>query len=190
MSWKKKLAAGASLAALGTVTIHLINKFIFLSATVGDLLGNPPGTWYDWKFGKVYYTKQGDGAPLLLIHDLSVCSSGYEWKKAAPLLAKTNTVYVIDLPGCGRSEKPNLTYGELLEIYGTPKEIADSYIESLDPEEYAEDIRRIKRKKWMFGIVFFSVIAFAIVYLLHLTIVGWQTRPVSYTETIEIIEEE
>ncbi len=86
-------------------------------------------------------------------------------------------------------EKPNLTYGELLEIYGTPKEIADSYIESLDPEEYAEDIRRIKRKKWMFGIVFFSVIAFAIVYLLHLTIVGWQTRPVSYTETIEIIEE-
>lgn len=87
-------------------------------------------------------------------------------------------------------EKPNLTYGELLEIYGTPKEIADSYIESLDPEEYAEDIRRIKRKKWMFGIVFFSVIAFAIVYLLHLTIVGWQTRPVSYTETIEIIEEE
>ena len=37
-------------------------------------------------------------------------------------------------------EKPNLTYGELLEIYGTPKEIADSYIESLDPEEYAEDI--------------------------------------------------
>ena len=87
-------------------------------------------------------------------------------------------------------ENPNLTYGELLEIYGTPKEIADSYIESLDPEEYAEDIRRIKRKKWMFGIVFFSVIAFAIVYLLHLTIVGWQTRPVSYTETIEIIEEE
>lgn len=87
-------------------------------------------------------------------------------------------------------EKPNLTYEELLEIYGTPKEIADSYIESLDPEEYAEDIRRIKRKKWMFGIVFFSVIAFAIVYLLHLTIVGWQTRPVSYTETIEIIEEE
>lgn len=87
-------------------------------------------------------------------------------------------------------EKPNLTYEELLEIYGTPKEIADSYIESLDPEEYAEDIRRIKRKKWMFGIVFFSVITFAIVYLLHLTIVGWQTRPVSYTETIEIIEEE
>ena len=37
-------------------------------------------------------------------------------------------------------EKPNLTYGELLEIYGTPKEIADSYIESLDPEEYAEDL--------------------------------------------------
>ena len=86
-------------------------------------------------------------------------------------------------------EKPNLTYGELLEIYGTPKEIADSYIESLDPEEYAEDIRRIKRKKWMFGIVFFSVIAFAIVYLLHITIVGCQTRPVSYTDTIEIIEE-
>lgn len=110
MSWKKKLAAGASLAALGTVTIHLINKFIFLSATVGDLLGNPPGTWYDWKFGKVYYTKQGNGAPLLLIHDLSVCSSGYEWNKIVKELSKTNTVYVIDLPGCGRSDKLNITY--------------------------------------------------------------------------------
>ena len=28
--------------------------------------------------------------------------------------------------------------------------------ESLDPEEYAEDIRRIKRKKWMLELYFFS----------------------------------
>ena len=77
------------------------------------------------------------------------------------------------------------------ELYAAYKErLLYFAMRFLKSKEYAEDIRRIKRKKWMFGIVFFSVIAFAIVYLLHLTIVGWQTRPVSYTETIEIIEEE
>ena len=70
MSWKKKLIAGSSLATLSTVTIHLINKIIFLSATVDNLLSNPSGTYYEWNFGKVYYTKQGNGSPLLLVHDL------------------------------------------------------------------------------------------------------------------------
>ena len=48
---------------------------------------------------------------------------------------------------------------------------------------------RTKRNKWLVGILLSLVVAFAVTYLLHLTIVGWQTRPVSYTETIEIIEE-
>ena len=116
MSWKKKLVAGTSLAVLSTVTIHLINKFIFLSATVDDLLNNPPGSFYEWKFGRIYYTKKGEGTPLLLIHDLSVYSSGYEWNKIAKDLSKNYTVYTIDLLGFGRSEKPNLTYTNYLYV--------------------------------------------------------------------------
>lgn len=116
MSWKKKLVAGTSLAVLSTVTVHLINKFIFLSATVDDLLNNPPGSFYEWKFGRIYYTKKGEGTPLLLIHDLSVYSSGYEWNKIAKDLSKNYTVYTIDLPGCGRSDKPNITYTNYLFV--------------------------------------------------------------------------
>lgn len=116
MSWKKKLIAGSSLATLSTVTIHLINKIIFLSATVDNLLSNPSGTYYEWNFGKVYYTKQGNGSPLLLVHDLSAYSSGYEWNKISKKLAETYAVYTIDLPGCGRSDKPNITYTNYLFV--------------------------------------------------------------------------
>lgn len=116
MSWKKKLIAGSSLAVLSTVTIHLINKFIFLSATSNNLLSEPTGNYYEWRFGKIYYTKKGNGSPLLLIHDLSIYSSGYEWNRISDKLADHYTVYTIDLPGCGRSDKPNITYTNYLFV--------------------------------------------------------------------------
>ena len=50
------------------------------------------------------------GTPVLLIHDLSPLSSSYEWCRYAKKLEKQHTVYTIDLLGCGRSEKPYLTY--------------------------------------------------------------------------------
>lgn len=48
--------------------------------------------------------------PLLLIHDLDPSSSAYEWNQLEQQLAKDFTVYSIDLPGCGRSDKPNMIY--------------------------------------------------------------------------------
>lgn len=60
--------------------------------------------------------KEGSGKPILLIHDLSPASSGYEWKEFARRLAKDRTVYTIDLLGFGRSEKPNLTYTNYLYV--------------------------------------------------------------------------
>lgn len=116
MSWKKKLAAVTSLASATVLSIHIINKFIYFSATLDDLLSNPSGSYYEWKFGKIYYTKHGQGKPMLLIHNLTTYSSGYEWHKIVDTLAKTRTVYCIDLLGCGRSDKPNLTYTNYLYV--------------------------------------------------------------------------
>lgn len=130
MSWKRKLAAGTSLAALSAVTLHMINKFIYFSATIDNLLSNPSGTYYDWKFGKVYYTKHGNGKPLLLIHDLTTHSSAYEWNKISKELAKNYTVYSLDLPGCGRSEKSNITYTNYLFV-----QLVDDFIKHVIGEK-------------------------------------------------------
>lgn len=116
MSWKKALTITTILAGATSVGIHLINKAIHISATMDHLLKPASETYYDWKFGKIYYTKQGQGTPLLLIHDLNTSSSEYEWKKIVSMLSEYRTVYTLDLLGCGRSEKPNLTYTNYLYV--------------------------------------------------------------------------
>lgn len=116
MNWKKKLAAGTALTALTAGTIYVINKSINFIATRNNYLEQTPGNYYEWRFGKIYYTKKGSGSPILLIHDLKPGASSYEWNKVENTLAKTNTVYSIDLLGCGRSDKPNLTYTSYLYV--------------------------------------------------------------------------
>ena len=58
--------------------------------------------------------KFGSGKPLLLIHDLDPSSSAYEWNQLEQQLAKDFTVYSIDLPGCGRSDKSEHDLHQLL----------------------------------------------------------------------------
>lgn len=116
MNWKKKLATYTSLAALATLIIHIINKLVYFMATIENLLGKKEGLYYDWKFGKIFYTKNGSGKPILLIHDLDACSSEYEWNKIISTLSKTNTVYTLDLLGCGKSDKPHFTYTNFLYV--------------------------------------------------------------------------
>lgn len=110
MSWKKTLTISTLLAGATAVGIHLLNKAIHVSATIEHMLNPVSETYYNWKFGKIYYEKVGSGKPILLIHDLNTFSSSYEWELIAEYLSKKRTVYTLDLLGCGRSEKPNLTY--------------------------------------------------------------------------------
>src|SRR5699024_2271650 len=72
--------------------------------------------YYKWRFGEVYYTKKGKGSPVLLIHDILPGGSGYEWNKVEESLALEHTVYTIDLLGCGRSEKPGITYTNFVYV--------------------------------------------------------------------------
>ncbi len=98
---------------MGTATVataHLVNKFIFSSATSKKLTDIDKRLTYNWKFGNISYTVKGEGLPLLLIHDLQSTSSSYEWKNIVNNLSKKRTVYTLDLLGCGYSDKPNITY--------------------------------------------------------------------------------
>lgn len=112
----KKISIIAGVIALLLIVVHLINKIAFLTTTLKELLYREQGNFYNWRFGKVFYTKKGNGTPILLIHDLSAMSSHYEWKELSNELAKTHTVYTIDLLGCGRSDKPKMTYTNYLYV--------------------------------------------------------------------------
>lgn len=113
---KKKIKNFILFSSLTLVSIHFLNKFLTFISTVKELLKTDNGYFYEWRFGKVYYTKQGTGTPLLLIHDLTTGSSSYEWNELISRLSKNHTVYAIDLLGCGRSDKPNLTYTNFLYV--------------------------------------------------------------------------
>ena len=113
---KKNVKNFLILTACAAGTIHLINRFIDATAEMKNILKAENGDYYDWKNGKIYYTKGGHGSPVLLIHDLDPISSSYEWCRLRKKLEKTHTVYAIDLLGCGRSDKPALTYTNYLYV--------------------------------------------------------------------------
>lgn len=113
---KKNIRNLFILTTLTTASIYAINKFINISSTVKNLLKTDHGHFYDWKYGKIFYSKSGKGSPVLLIHDLTPASSSMEWERIYKSLSKKHTVYTIDLIGCGRSSKPNLTYTNYLYV--------------------------------------------------------------------------
>ena len=71
---------------------------------------------YSSRFGDIFYTKKGHGTPLLLIHDLKCAASAAEWDSIIDSLAENHTVYALDLLGCGRSEKPKMTYTNYIYV--------------------------------------------------------------------------
>ncbi len=116
MRTRNKLLTLLILSSSATAAIAVINKCIQLSATSKNLLAENKPLCYKWRLGNVHYTKAGNGQPLLLIHDLNAASSGFEWSQIAEDMQKDYTVYTIDLLGCGRSEKINMTYTNYLYV--------------------------------------------------------------------------
>jgi pimeloyl-ACP methyl ester carboxylesterase len=51
----------------------------------------------------LHYEKYGEGKPLILVHGFA--GSTYTWREVIPLLAQHFTVYAVDLPGFGLSDK-------------------------------------------------------------------------------------
>lgn len=108
MNWKKTLLFISTAIGTTTLAFHVINKFIF--NTSDEHSEEDSSNYYNWKFGNIYYQKTGSSSPLLLIHDLNHYSSSMEWDKVIDTLSREHTVYTIDLLGCGKSDKPAITY--------------------------------------------------------------------------------
>lgn len=111
-----KLFQIAVLSSITAGTIYAINRSINLLANAKCELTNSNAAKYSWRFGDVFYTKQGSGKPVLLVHELSCGGSELEWTRIVNEYSKTNTVYAIDLLGCGRSDKPAFTYTNFLYV--------------------------------------------------------------------------
>ncbi len=56
----------------------------------------------------IHYREAGAGPPLLLVHGLMTTS--YSWRYVVDDLARSFRVIALDLPGCGRSDKPRVVY--------------------------------------------------------------------------------
>lgn len=113
--YKKLVNAGIISSAILFTTWGL-NKLIFLSAEMKEMLFCENRYQYSWRFGNVFYTKKGSGTPVLLIHELKSTASASEWNSVINTLAKDHTVYAIDLIGCGRSEKSKMTYTNYIYV--------------------------------------------------------------------------
>lgn len=113
---KNHLTTFVVLLASATAIIHITNKIIAASASLKEMLDTNRRNYYKWRFGEIFYTKKGSGSPVLLIHDMLPGASGYEWNRIEEELAMEHTVYTIDLLGCGRSEKPGMTYTNFVYV--------------------------------------------------------------------------
>lgn len=129
---KKNVKHFIFLTASALAGLHIVNRMLNRTACMKNLLNYNIGEYYDWKHGKIYYTKSGSGSPILLIHDLHPASSSYEWHKMMKKLEKRHTVYTIDLLGCGRSDKPALTYTNYLYVQLITNFIQDMIGEKTD----------------------------------------------------------
>lgn len=112
----KKKTLFKIIAACGIIAggMYLLNKKIIEKAAGLNLLAEYDDQYYNWKFGKIKYTTEGSGAPLLLIHSCTPEASSHEWKRIRERLIENFKVYTMDLIGCGLSDKPKISYSNFL----------------------------------------------------------------------------
>lgn len=106
----KKLTTSIFLLGSSVSAMHIINRIHSSLCTSKNLLTNSENHYYNWRFGKIRYQKKGSGSPLLLVHDLTIGSSNYEYHKIINNLTEQHEIFSIDLLGYGLSDKPSITY--------------------------------------------------------------------------------
>lgn len=127
----KKSKSILKISVVSLAALHGINSFID-SMSTAETNCKSNGNYYHWKHGSIYYRKTGCGKPLLLIHDLTVFSSGYEWSQIINKLSEDHTVYTLDLIGCGKSDKPEITYTNYFYVQMVNDFVSNVIEESVD----------------------------------------------------------
>lgn len=125
-----KITKGLLLLGTTALTLQKYNDYITEDSSKNNLLKDDNGFYYNWNFGKIYYTINGSGKPLLLIHDIQPTASSFEWERSIHRLSKSYKVFTIDLPGCGRSEKPEVVYTTYMYV-----QILTSFIKDVIKEK-------------------------------------------------------
>lgn len=113
---KKQINKAIILGGLVTASLHCLNQLFTSIGTSRKIIETKNDLFYDWRFGKIRYTKQGNGTPVLLIHNETPGSSSYEYNRLIQLLENKYEVYSIDLLGYGLSEKTDITYTNFLYV--------------------------------------------------------------------------
>lgn len=107
----KRIFAGiAGALGFGAAAMEACNRLIDRKALGKNVLSDDEGSYFPGKYGAMYYRVTGSGSPVLLIHNADAAASGADWDQLVSKLSGKHTVYVPDLPGCGRSDKPSAAY--------------------------------------------------------------------------------
>ena len=110
--WRKLLLSGG--AILGAAAAY--NAFARKGVdNLTNLIGGEEGG-FEWRDRRIAFTKRGHGPAVLLVHGIHAAAWSYEWRNNVDALARTNTVYTIDLLGFGMSERPAIRYSARLYI--------------------------------------------------------------------------
>jgi len=106
----KQLWRGALVSGLAFAIPAAINAAIARGRR--ELLNALPGDSgdYAWPMGHIYYQERGEGRPLVLIHGIGAGESSYEWRHNFEALSEQFHVYALDLPGFGKSARPDINY--------------------------------------------------------------------------------
>ena len=97
-------------ASAGAAAVAAANNAVFASAdALGNTLGGDARFW-PGPYGDLFYTKQGQGKPVVLLHGIYAGASGYEWRKNFDALSEHEMVYAPDWLGYGLSDKPRIKY--------------------------------------------------------------------------------
>lgn len=104
---KHPLLKAAGLA-LGCMAVY--NTLEYKKATSGNNNHREDCRMYSGRFCDIYYKHYGSGSPVILLHSLDPSANMSEWLPVATKLADSHSVYVIDLPGCGFSDKNIVDY--------------------------------------------------------------------------------
>ena len=106
MNWRKLLMGGGAALGAAAAFNHMATRDV---GPLENLIGGTEG-WFTWRGHRVAYTVRGQGTPVLLVHSVHAAASSYEWRSNVDVLARTHTVYTIDLLGFGRSDRPTVRY--------------------------------------------------------------------------------
>jgi len=110
--WRKILMSGGALLGAAAAYNAFARKGV---DKLTNLIGGEEGG-FDWRNRRISFTRRGSGPPILLVHGIHAAAWSYEWHDNVDYLARSNTVYTLDLLGFGRSDRPPVRYSARLFI--------------------------------------------------------------------------